>query len=380
MDVRYCLTDEAHGTAALAALIRECGENDFIGLDTEFDRVKTYYPILALVQLKLNDTCYLLDPLRTDIAPVIAALCDTEATVLLFSGDEDLEVLSREAQKAGLKKNLPARIVDLQYLAAFEGADFQKGLQATLKQDLGIELDKSQTRSDWLSRPLNSEQLQYAACDVAYLDRLYAFRMRNFKEHDIRFTWFLEAMRDKATQAAAQVRPEELYMSVQGAGDYALDQKFLLRLRYLCKKRYEYSVLHNEALNRVITGRALVNLAKLTPATRQGLYSSHMHREAVRQHGDDVLQWVSESLKLTDETPLAPPYDAYAPGRSDQSRGAVLKKFLTAKAEAAGIRPELLCSKKIINDYFYNATVNKPSLLERGWMKECVGDPKKAFA
>ena len=178
--------------------------------------------------------------------------------------------------------------MDLQYLAAFEGADFQKGLQATLKQDLGIDLDKSQTRSDWLSRPLNSEQLQYAACDVAYLDRLYAFRMRNFKEHDIRFTWFLEAMRDKATQASAQVRPEELYMSVQGAGDYALDQKFLLRLRYLCKKRYEYSVLHNEALNRVITGRALVNLAKLTPATRQGLYSSHMHREAVRQHGDDV--------------------------------------------------------------------------------------------
>jgi ribonuclease D len=37
----------------------------------------------------------------------------------------------------------------------------------------GVTLDKSQSRTDWLKRPLSEEQLTYAAADVSYLNSMY---------------------------------------------------------------------------------------------------------------------------------------------------------------------------------------------------------------
>lgn len=379
MEIDLRLVDEDQSVLQLASLIGECTAEEFIALDTEFDREKTYYPSLALVQLKVRGMCYLVDPLKADISPVIKALVATPALILVFSGDEDLEVLVRQAQIADLAQKLPARICDLQLMSAFAGGDFQKGLQATLEQDLNICLDKSQTRSDWLFRPLSQEQLSYAACDVAFLEELHVFRLKAFKKEDVRLKWFYAAMLDKSANAQISIEPCKLYMSVSGAGELRNDQKALSRLRYLCQKRYEYGVLHNEALNRVITGKSLVSLAKFTPLTKQGLLSNRVHPVAVRQHGQDILRWIKESLGQEEITELLPPYDAFTPGRANRNRGSQLKHYLAQRAYKCEIREELLCTKKIINDYFYAHAMGTKSMLEKSWMSECVGNVSKAF-
>ena len=47
------------------------------------------------------------------------------------------------------------------------------GYQALVEKELGIILDKNETRSNWIRRPLTDSQLKYATLDVEYLLHLY---------------------------------------------------------------------------------------------------------------------------------------------------------------------------------------------------------------
>lgn len=55
---------------------------------------------------------------------------------------------------------------------SFLGHGLQVSYQNALKQMLDVDIEKDQTRSNWLARPLSSEQLLYAANDVHYLVQL----------------------------------------------------------------------------------------------------------------------------------------------------------------------------------------------------------------
>jgi len=58
-------------------------------------------------------------------------------------------------------------------LAARRGGEKRYSLQAQAQAHLGVQLDKSQQRSDWAQRPLTIKQLRYAALDAACTLLLY---------------------------------------------------------------------------------------------------------------------------------------------------------------------------------------------------------------
>lgn len=374
--LNYQLIDSEEQVQSLCALVAKQKSDDFIAIDTEFDRVKTYFPELALIQLEIKGQCYLADPIRVELGPLIKTLCKSPAQILLFSCDEDLEVLAHHARLATGEIILPEHLWDLQLLPLFAGINDKMGLQRAAAKYLGVELLKSETRSDWLMRPLSESQLEYAALDVAYLEALRKQELKEFSADDVRIQWFFKAMQQKREQYLKEPFADELYLSVGGAGE--LSEKALRRLQFICKKRYELGRERNEALNRVITGKALLSIARFTPLTLQGLRDSGMKPGAVRQFGYIVLKWIRESLELGDE-PIKPAYDAYAPGRSSKKSGNVLKAFLEERAKNCRIASDLICSKKLINDYFYQKKQGQKPLLEQGWMHECVGECSLAF-
>jgi ribonuclease D len=61
----------------------------------------------------------------------------------------------------------------------------QHSLKPVLKKYLGIDLDKGQQVSDWLSRDLTNEQLEYAAKDVEYLLPLFELLMSDARSHGV---------------------------------------------------------------------------------------------------------------------------------------------------------------------------------------------------
>ncbi len=90
-------------------------------------------------------------------------LLDTAVTKYLHAGSEDLEVF---LNTFGI---MPQPLIDTQILAAFSGRPLSWGFAAMVEEYTGLTLDKSESRTDWLARPLTARQLEYAAADVFYL-------------------------------------------------------------------------------------------------------------------------------------------------------------------------------------------------------------------
>lgn len=137
-----------------------------ISVDTEFHTEKHYYPNLLLVQLRPDDgDIFLVDPLGPIdlglLAPVLATV-----PLLLHGGQMDIQLLTRAT---GVR---PIQVYDTQIAAACCGQGYPIRLSELLHRNLGLNLSKAETLSDWSRRPLSTEQLTYAADDVRLLPAL----------------------------------------------------------------------------------------------------------------------------------------------------------------------------------------------------------------
>jgi ribonuclease D len=146
-----------------------------VGLDTEFVRERTYWPQLALVQIALEGAdgaepeILLVDPLIPGMSAALAPmLADARVLKIMHSASEDLIALKRAC---GV---VPQPLFDTQIATALSGVAAGIGYQRLVQDTLGVALDKGETRSDWLRRPLSASQLAYAADDVRHLFALHA--------------------------------------------------------------------------------------------------------------------------------------------------------------------------------------------------------------
>ena len=138
-------------------------------LDTEFIREKTYYPRLCLIQLATDKELACIDPLTiTNLEPFFQFLRQTDRVKVLHAAWQDLEIFYYLSGGQTLSP-----IFDSQIAAAVLGLGDQLGYARLVEDLLGVQLDKSQSRTDWARRPLNKAQLAYAIDDVRYLRDLY---------------------------------------------------------------------------------------------------------------------------------------------------------------------------------------------------------------
>jgi ribonuclease D len=148
---------------AFSVHLSACGD---LALDCEFVRERTFWPQLGLIQLAAGGQTALVDPLALDDAAALKRLFSRATRVLMHAPGEDFECFLHHYGW------LPQPLFDTQLAAAFVGRGVGLGYRALVQQVLGVEVDKGETRSDWLRRPLSEAQLSYAAADVAHLQDL----------------------------------------------------------------------------------------------------------------------------------------------------------------------------------------------------------------
>ncbi len=163
------IEDSDQFNRALPELISLAKEQSWIGVDTEFYRVHTYWPILSLIQICAGDQIFLFDvlSLKEEILRLSQVLCDCDILKIFHSADQDLGILNK------LFKQEITPAFDTQIAARFCGLGYQIGYANLVESVLHITLSKQEQFSQWLLRPLRQEQLFYAALDVLYLGRLY---------------------------------------------------------------------------------------------------------------------------------------------------------------------------------------------------------------
>ena len=99
---------------------------------------------------------WLLDPLSiTDWQPFAELLQDKNLPKVMHSLSEDIEVFMR------LVSVIPAAMLDTQIGAGLVGFGGGLGYQRLVEATLDLHIEKDQTRSDWLQRPLSVEQQRY---------------------------------------------------------------------------------------------------------------------------------------------------------------------------------------------------------------------------
>ncbi len=152
----------------LAFLNKELLEKSYLGVDTEFRRTTKDNMRLALLQINDGEEIYLIDTIAIKDPFDHASFLFSNSVVKIFhSCKEDMEAIY-----SWTKKEMQ-NIFDTQLANSFLGDEYSISYQGLVKKKLDIDLEKKETRSNWLRRPLSDDQLKYAALDVEYLIHLY---------------------------------------------------------------------------------------------------------------------------------------------------------------------------------------------------------------
>jgi len=259
---------------------------------------------------------------------------------------------------------VPSNVFDTQLANAYVSEDYSLSYARLIEHRLGVVLDKQQTRSDWLQRPLSDDQLRYAVDDVAHLTAVYEQLLQQLNDRQ-RWAWFEEDMRQRA--AYAEPQPQLYYRQVKRA--WQLDEVQLSALQRLCEWRENTARRLDVPRNRVIWDEHLLAFAQLHSLSESTL-ANFLPAAVVRRFGSqliDIHESEGESgrvLELLDR-PLSP------------SQGARLKALRDVAREVAtsyGLAPELLARKKDLEACLrhFNATGDLSEHYS-GWRGEVVG-------
>ena len=152
----------------LAFLNKELLQRPYIGVDTEFRRTTKDNMRLALLQINDAEEIYLVDTvLIDDPKDNCSFLFSDSVTKIFHSCKEDIEAVY--SWTGGKMVNL----FDTQLAEAFLNGHYSIGYQGLVEEKIGITVDKGETRSNWIRRPLTDSQLNYAASDVEFLIELF---------------------------------------------------------------------------------------------------------------------------------------------------------------------------------------------------------------
>lgn len=275
--------DSPPALAELCDRLRRC---DWVALDTEFIRERTYYPQLCLLQLATDDLVACVDPLAgLDLAPLFDRLYEPALTKVLHAAQQDLEILSR------LRGMPPAPLFDTQIAATVLGHGEQIGYAALVEAVLGVGLDKSQVRTDWSRRPLSAEQLRYAADDVIYLGVIYRHQRAELEARG-RLTWLAEDFAALADAARYRIDPEQSWRRIKGANK--LRGRRLNVLRALAAWRERTAMATDRPRRWLLGDDVLLDLARLLPADAEALSRLRgLSDERRRRYGDTLLELIA---------------------------------------------------------------------------------------
>jgi ribonuclease D len=308
-----------------------------IGLDTEFIRERTYWPQLALVQIALGDggDVLLVDPLVAGMAEaLVPLLVDPGVLKLMHSPSEDLVAFQHTCGA------LPAPLFDTQAAAALCGIGGGLGYQKLVQEVTGVALEKGETRSDWLRRPLSASQLAYAADDVRHLHALH-HALRAKLDESGRSGWLAEDSARQLANAANEDGERWPHLSMRSA--QFLDAPAQRRLLRLLRWREAQARRSDRPRSWILDNELAVTLARAAPADAAALQARlDATPKAPKSLGAAMWQALATPLEDEDDAPLARGDDR------DKKQLRAMQETVLAIAGELGVPEGLLASRKVL--------------------------------
>ncbi|MHC6526809.1 ribonuclease D [Vibrio proteolyticus] len=354
----------------LETVCQQARERDVVMLDTEFVRTRTYYPQLGLIQLFDGDTLSLIDPVALEeMTAFVELLKDASVMKVLHACGEDLEVFQNAFGCT------PVPMIDTQIMAAFLGHGLSTGFATLVAEYQGLELDKSESRTDWVARPLSQKQLEYAAADVYYLYPLYDKLLAEVQQAG----WWEAAQQESDLLVQKRIRTANIdnaYLDIKGA--WQLRPSELAILKPLATWRIEYAMKNDLALNFVFKDTDLLTIARLGIRSPQRMEQEGMDPRSVRRHGGRIAGIVKRAQQTpAEQYPEKIERLMDLPGYKQLFKK--LKDEVKHVSQNTGLASEFLASKKQLNQAISwvwrkeRDSVRLPDVMQ-GWRKPLFGE------
>jgi len=314
--------------ARLVARVRDAGR---VAIDTEFHAERTYSPRLMLVQIAFDDGAEIVDALAL---PDLRSLADalTQTTVVGHALSADLKIFADRFDR------VPPRVFDTQVAAAFLGYGMQISLADLVRAVCNVRLTKSQTVSDWSTRPLSERQVEYLIGDVAHLLPLYD-ALRDRLEAKGRYTWVYEECAELGDIDRYRIDERRAYLRIPGAT--RMSRRELGILNELVKLRDGVARERDLPVRYVLPDDVVAGLATLKPAHIEDLGQlRRLDAGMKRQLGSAILQAVARGQALEEADLPQRPARPSAPARD--ALVALLGSAVAEIARAAELPSSLL--------------------------------------
>lgn len=350
----------------LGDLCQVLRESSRIAFDTEFIPEKTYTPDLCLIQVATPELVQAIDPLAVgDVSEFWRVLVDTDAEVIVHAGKQEMEFC------AGSVQALPKRLVDVQLAAGFVGFGYPTSYTNLVQKVVGVQVQSTETRTDWSRRPLSNQQIEYALDDVRHLITIWD-EIAGLLDERQRRSWYEDELR-RSTQIHLE-DPSQRVRRVPGAG--GLRPRGLAVLRELVAWREERAKTLNRPPRWILRDDIITELAKRQPESLEELRST-------RGLGiDPKSNWTKEVLAAIRRGLEVPDADLPRPtGRRETTEEIMVVKILAAAMiQQAGdieVATSLLGTNEDLRDvlewYRRDADPSNLPLLLQGWREPVAG-------
>lgn len=359
------IVDDARSLDTLCARVRAA---ERVAIDTEFHAERTYSPRLMVVQLAFDDGAAIVDPLAVaDIGPLADALCET--TVIGHALSSDLKIFADRFDR------VPPRVFDTQIMAAFLGYGMQISLADLVRDLRHVRLAKSQTVSDWSSRPFSERQIEYLVDDVAHLLPMFDVLVARLEKHG-RLEWAREEAAQLGDIERYRIDERRAYLRIPGA--MRMNRRELGILSEIVKLRDRIARDRDVPVKYVIPDDVVAGLATLRPKNLDDLAQlRRLDAGARRQLGTAILDAVARGQALDEASLPEKPQRPLGPSRD--TLVSLLGVVVGEMAREADLPASLVVPRAVLErlarELPQDRAAFEAALSLTPWRLELVGEP-----
>ncbi|WP_207458810.1 ribonuclease D [Azospirillum sp. SYSU D00513] len=357
-------------TDALDSFCRSLAGTEYITVDTEFLREKTYWPQLCLVQIGGPDGAVAIDPLAEgiDLAPLYALMADPSILKVFHAARQDVEIFLH------LSGKIPAPLFDTQVAAMVCGFGESVSYETLVTKLAGARIDKSSRFTDWSHRPLTERQLTYALADVIHLRPAYEKLKRRLARTG-RAHWLEEEMAVLTQPSTYQADPETSWMRLKVRTN---KPRFVAVLKELAAWREREAQRRDLPRSRVLRDEALLEIAANAPATVDDLARTRGLGRSIAEgrQGTDILAAVQRATDIP-ESELPPLEPREEPPAGLQPTVELLRVLLKMKCEENNVAPKLVASSSDLEAIAADDAADVQPM--HGWRRELFGEDALAL-
>lgn len=356
---------------ALNEFCASLSNEEFITVDTEFLREKTYYPKLCLVQIGAADgRAGAIDPLAKDIdlAPVFDLLADERILKVLHASRQDLEIFF----------NLTGKVVkpffDTQIAAMVCGYGDSIGYENLVRNITGGQIDKSSQYTNWSNRPLSQKQVDYALGDVTHLVGVYQHLASELEKRG-RTKWVFEEEAVLEDPATYDVDVNESWRRVKVKSPKS---KTLAVLRGLAAWRETRAQRKDLPKSWVMKDDTLADMAAQAPRDVNALKKiRNVSSDLAEGHiGRELLGVIEEALK-SDQAGWPEVTRKKPPSARIVAIVEILKLLLKIQSADHEVAAKLIASAVDLEEIARDDEADVPAL--QGWRREIFGEEALAM-